>query len=1530
MPPGKSHPPGKSTYNMAWNGTVGLMRWWRGATTDQGKARAASWRLPGQPAASLAATVHPLSHAGSAPGVLELGNPRSSEGWTPQRLVSPADKPATGPPCAKEGVGSCPPVRRLTLLYVGRQREESQEELRLSAEEYGELALYRPPLKQGSQVTLGPRGRATVEIKDVSRGVVASFSMSCDELAVGMVSGPFKVVRAERVEEDGSICRAAEAMVNQGATPSLSMNPPPPVLTCDGINYPEYPYNTVGVGATDGQGGPVVIDGDISEWDTRCSGVPNTCGSAVGGAYPPGWVFLLFESGQMDKYAAKVKFADAFVKYDCATGSANFLVLNRRVSGCSGAGYDANCRWLMASSGGPDEWRVVVNDTWSVDASYPPSPFRFVPAAGRAGSVGYEVSMPLSAGLYGAPAPFACNGVKYVAYVYNPEPALTEPIGSKEPVVDGDYGDWNVTCSSVPNTCASTVGGAYPPGWAFALFESGQVDMYSYKVKFADVFVKYACSSRSLFVLVLSRRVESCKGFSGFDGACRWLMGQATADEYRVLVNGFKVVDASYGPSRFRFVPGQGKPGSSVGFEASFPFAPGNWGLYIHAQMNGGATASTAKLDPAVGHLTRVLVTAHAYMQGEARIENLASPDNVLVTLRYSATVKLANYPVDFAMELRPARNLSVSLDAYDGSLDWQGPSGFQSAAEEDDDRAETVTNRTLLSAFAGGGQVAFVAYARGSSTTAGAGNLVTQLITVARVALSLEYFYIAADAPCVPKPPSFPPPPAMPSRPTPLPNPPLAPPSPFPPQPAPGIPPPPPHHPPLPPPPPPPCPPGRAPEPLTLSQDTSTGLLVTNWGPLGLSFARFDPARGTLARATIQVNGTLASTAIYENLASVPVKATMEASATVRLESADIAIVVDARPCASLDVSIWGHASSTSFTESAQLRYFIGEGQVAFSVRALGFGRINGAGNVIAGFSTRAGVAVTLEYVFVAAEGAACAPPPPPAVSKVLLDDSSSLATGPCGASGWACASPAAVGTPLYNRTACQGSRPTYGAPPGRVPAGESWQWRQNVAVMKAAVKAATKAAVTAECLDWQLQQLTARENTDLLLLLAPCYESYPESEFGCPMGDLLSGCAPDLHLRWQFYLRMVASEARKSSAESTTLLFPGISQGMCRDTSAMLMKLVTDGMLSFPGCPSWASAGVAGSGNCPLLENESSGRPSRNACDCVEREMLYRTSPVLLELERQHLFCQQWFSDSISGCTLGDYLARLGACSLREAYETALFVDPFADTLLDPFAGDRGASKATSRRRLQQDSWPIEPASSSPPPVPHSVPCAPIPPPFPPPPVAPLSPPRPSRPRFPTLPPFPGRPPRAPGASESYPPPPPAGVPVTVSFTAQADPGAPGGSELVQLVEQALGLSGQGGVSCLGLYCSVLYIKRDDISNAQLAADVIAKLARLQDVGYIVTAASVVEPPPVPAPPSGKDGDGPGIIIIVMVVASTSAVLGIVGLVLLYRRKRRGAGRAAISLNTSENMVHVWRRFSTQHAVPVPKATDQHADWA
>jgi len=157
------------------------------------------------------------------------------------------------------------------------------------------------------------------------------------------------------------------------------------------------------------------------------------------------------------------------------------------------------------------------------------------------------------------------------------------------------------------------------------------------------------------------------------------------------------------------------------------------------------------KFDTNLGTLQAINITLNGSVLGSIQYENLGSGGTVNTSL--AATITLFNGLNPIVVTL-PSANFSDTAGAYDGIIDFDGPSGqTRTGVSSSASNNATLTTPGAFAAFSGPGQITLSMTATGASAGSGLGNLITLFNTSASGSASLYYTYLGAGPGPVPEP---------------------------------------------------------------------------------------------------------------------------------------------------------------------------------------------------------------------------------------------------------------------------------------------------------------------------------------------------------------------------------------------------------------------------------------------------------------------------------------------------------------------------------------------------------------------------------------------------------------------------------------------------------------------------------------------------------------------------------------------------------------------------------------------------------
>lgn len=176
-----------------------------------------------------------------------------------------------------------------------------------------------------------------------------------------------------------------------------------------------------------------------------------------------------------------------------------------------------------------------------------------------------------------------------------------------------------------------------------------------------------------------------------------------------------------------------------VCFQDNVPLQSTNW----------SSTVSIPKFNPNLGTLVSIDFTLTGHSQGAARAESLdAQPSTV--TLTFQNTITLTRPDMSVIVVTIPQAVFMDTLSAYDGTTDFAGSSGVahNGLTAMDSDVATAPPPASDLALFSGAGSIVLPVMAAGTSMASGAGNLITQFVSMASADVSVCYNFIPNTPP--------------------------------------------------------------------------------------------------------------------------------------------------------------------------------------------------------------------------------------------------------------------------------------------------------------------------------------------------------------------------------------------------------------------------------------------------------------------------------------------------------------------------------------------------------------------------------------------------------------------------------------------------------------------------------------------------------------------------------------------------------------------------------------------------------------
>ena len=155
-------------------------------------------------------------------------------------------------------------------------------------------------------------------------------------------------------------------------------------------------------------------------------------------------------------------------------------------------------------------------------------------------------------------------------------------------------------------------------------------------------------------------------------------------------------------------------------------------------------SAQAAQFNPSLGQLTSVLITNTTTLQTEMWFENV-DPVPAQITGKVNGEVTLDG-PGLSNLQATASAQESFSAGSYDGKVDFQGSSGYDSGTKTTSGtQSVTLTSATDLAAFTGSGTITLTGHAQAASSITGPGNVVSMVATKAAASVQIVYTYIPA-----------------------------------------------------------------------------------------------------------------------------------------------------------------------------------------------------------------------------------------------------------------------------------------------------------------------------------------------------------------------------------------------------------------------------------------------------------------------------------------------------------------------------------------------------------------------------------------------------------------------------------------------------------------------------------------------------------------------------------------------------------------------------------------------------------------
>ena len=163
------------------------------------------------------------------------------------------------------------------------------------------------------------------------------------------------------------------------------------------------------------------------------------------------------------------------------------------------------------------------------------------------------------------------------------------------------------------------------------------------------------------------------------------------------------------------------------------------------------------QFDITLGLLNSITIELIGTVTGSAWAESLdASPTTVTLTLQALVGFSVGNTSL---LQVIPTVASNSNLTAFDGTIDFAGPSGIAFEGLMGTDVGSIVLMGAAMDPWIGQGTVTGLCSGTGQSTGTGAGNLVTQFATQAGCDVAITYDYTpqpTSPIPTVPEPGTF------------------------------------------------------------------------------------------------------------------------------------------------------------------------------------------------------------------------------------------------------------------------------------------------------------------------------------------------------------------------------------------------------------------------------------------------------------------------------------------------------------------------------------------------------------------------------------------------------------------------------------------------------------------------------------------------------------------------------------------------------------------------------------------------------
>ena len=169
--------------------------------------------------------------------------------------------------------------------------------------------------------------------------------------------------------------------------------------------------------------------------------------------------------------------------------------------------------------------------------------------------------------------------------------------------------------------------------------------------------------------------------------------------------------------------------------------------MFASAPTDLDRSASVSQFDPALGTLLSVDIVAEGSLTSDTQVENLGSTQ-ANVKAVYDGALSYQVQGLGQSITSTVHRELSGTVGAYDGNMDFAGTSGKDLGAVKTDGQFNTVsiTDAGQLAAFIGTGSMSIAQQASANACSCGPGNLLSMVKTTAEGKVHLVYHYTPSN----------------------------------------------------------------------------------------------------------------------------------------------------------------------------------------------------------------------------------------------------------------------------------------------------------------------------------------------------------------------------------------------------------------------------------------------------------------------------------------------------------------------------------------------------------------------------------------------------------------------------------------------------------------------------------------------------------------------------------------------------------------------------------------------------------------